>query len=301
MAKIITDNQHYADIAAAIRAKNETDTLYKPSEMAPAILAIQGGVELNFEVVGGMTKPSNPKENTIWVDTNQEITSWIFSASEPESPTNGMVWITVGTSSIAEFNALKDNGIQVYPDIVKQYANDGWKSVPAMVYQDGEWIELVKYLFNYGKQEYTWQARAWAYNSAGTGRKPTVVQNDDGSVSLSLTASSGEYLGGAYELAKDVDLTSIDHLELDFEYSANFPSWRDSNLYLLVIDRNNTYWGGNAVAQTYVYHNDYTSPITLDVKSLSGVADVALALYSGGSAGTHTCRFKQLKMVEIGD
>ena len=69
MAKIITDNQHYIDIAAAIRTKNETETLYKPSEMAPAILAIQGGVELNFELVGCTTEPVDPAENTIWVTT----------------------------------------------------------------------------------------------------------------------------------------------------------------------------------------------------------------------------------------
>ena len=46
MAKVITDNRHYADIAAAIRAKNETETLYKPSEMASAILAIEAGTSI---------------------------------------------------------------------------------------------------------------------------------------------------------------------------------------------------------------------------------------------------------------
>ena len=43
MAIVTTDNQHYADIAAAIREKNGEETLYKPSEMAAAILAIEGG------------------------------------------------------------------------------------------------------------------------------------------------------------------------------------------------------------------------------------------------------------------
>lgn len=43
MAIVTTDNQHYTDIAAAIRSKNGTETLYKPSEMAAAIQAISGG------------------------------------------------------------------------------------------------------------------------------------------------------------------------------------------------------------------------------------------------------------------
>lgn len=43
MAIVTTDNQHYTDIAAAIRSKNGTKTQYKPSEMAAAISAISGG------------------------------------------------------------------------------------------------------------------------------------------------------------------------------------------------------------------------------------------------------------------
>lgn len=45
MAIVTTDNQHYTDIAAAIRSKNGTETQYKPSEMAAAIQAISGGGE----------------------------------------------------------------------------------------------------------------------------------------------------------------------------------------------------------------------------------------------------------------
>lgn len=43
MAIGITGSQHYANIAAAIRAKNGSENTYKPSEMAAAIKAIKGG------------------------------------------------------------------------------------------------------------------------------------------------------------------------------------------------------------------------------------------------------------------
>lgn len=50
MAKVLTDNKHYSDIADAIRAKNGTEDTYKPSEMAAAIGAIEaGGAELPEE------------------------------------------------------------------------------------------------------------------------------------------------------------------------------------------------------------------------------------------------------------
>lgn len=52
MSTIVTDDKHYSDIANAIRAKNETNNKYKPSEMAAAINAIEaGGGSINKIVV----------------------------------------------------------------------------------------------------------------------------------------------------------------------------------------------------------------------------------------------------------
>lgn len=43
MSKVLTDNQHYSDIADAIRAKLGTADTYFPSEMAAAVESISGG------------------------------------------------------------------------------------------------------------------------------------------------------------------------------------------------------------------------------------------------------------------
>ena len=53
--------------------------------MGEAFITRRGGgpAGLNFEVVGGTTQPKNPKENTIWINTAQEITRWDFSAEHP--------------------------------------------------------------------------------------------------------------------------------------------------------------------------------------------------------------------------
>ena len=40
---------------------------------------------LNFKVVGGTSRPSAPGENTIWVNTATEISSWVLSPAEPEA------------------------------------------------------------------------------------------------------------------------------------------------------------------------------------------------------------------------
>lgn len=107
-----------------------------------------GGTSLNFKVVGN-PKPSSSKENTIWIDTDEEITSWVFSPTEPAVET-GMVWIHFGISGEVSFNALKKNGIALYPTEAYQYINGSWVKKTAQIYQDGEWVDFILYLFNNG-------------------------------------------------------------------------------------------------------------------------------------------------------
>lgn len=118
------------------------------------ILNLSGGAGagLNFKVVGGITAPENPKENTIWVDTDVEITSWVFSVEQPANPIEGMVWIYIGTFSSVEFNALKKNGIQLCPIFARQYIDGVFVDKATKSYQDGEWVGWIRdiYLYNNG-------------------------------------------------------------------------------------------------------------------------------------------------------
>ena len=110
-----------------------------------------GGTSLNFKVVGGTAEPAKPKENMIWLDTDTKITSWAFRAAEPETPAEGMIWISTGASSTAPFNALKKNGIQVYPLYAKQYVSGAWVDVDAKSYQNGAWVDWWNgHLYEYG-------------------------------------------------------------------------------------------------------------------------------------------------------
>lgn len=109
-----------------------------------------GGAALNFKVVGGTSAPASPKENTIWVNTNTAITDWVFSATQP-SAKSGRVWISTGTSSPIEFNALKKNGIQMYPISAKQYVSGAWVDKTEKIYQGGKWKDWATYIFNSGE------------------------------------------------------------------------------------------------------------------------------------------------------
>ena len=62
MAKILTDDVHYHDIANAIRAMNGTTLSYTPSEMASAIMGIEPGegVDIGMVIAGKLLASADP-------------------------------------------------------------------------------------------------------------------------------------------------------------------------------------------------------------------------------------------------
>ncbi len=155
-----------------------------------------GGTALNFKVVGYATKEellaATPAENTIGIITEIPITGYHFGREEPSPAAAGMVWITTGTSSPVEFNALKKNAIQVYPLSAKQQDGSAWVDVTAMSYQGGEWTEWRTYLYNSG-DECTEITGGWA------NKRPSGYFSSNGSVvknaqTMQITATKGQYI-----------------------------------------------------------------------------------------------------------
>ena len=110
-----------------------------------------GGAALNFKVVPGLTQPGTAAENTIWVKA-ERVGAWYFSATQPEGLQEWDVWFPTGTGSTVEFNALRRNGVQVYPISAKQYVSGVLVDVEARIHQSGEWVDLSLYLFKDGNQ-----------------------------------------------------------------------------------------------------------------------------------------------------
>lgn len=169
-----------------------------------------GGTSLNFKVVGN-PEPANPSENTIWVNTDVDITSWVFSAMEPETPAAGMVWITTGKTSTAPFNALKKNNITVYPISAKQYVGGAWVDKEAKSYQNGAWADWWNgHLYEYGNlhEQFTggWTSdgyRAYKYNTASQFNTDNIY----------ILGKNGGPTGGVGTVNK-IDLSSYTKLKL---------------------------------------------------------------------------------------
>lgn len=128
-----------------------------------------GGGGLNYTVIGGTVEPTNPKNNTIWVQTENEITSYYIGAVAPNNPEEGCVWISTWTKSAQAFNALKKNALIVYPNYCKQYIGGEWVSKEILVRFGTEWVSATRYLLTAGNPARPFALQSGRGASSGRG------------------------------------------------------------------------------------------------------------------------------------
>ena len=99
----------------------------------------------------GNPRPSFPKEGNVWVNTDTEITGYVLSATQPENPTAGMLWIKISdSSSIKVGTPLGKDYITIMLNNVSQYVDGAWVSVEAMSFQNGVWVDWITYIIKNG-------------------------------------------------------------------------------------------------------------------------------------------------------
>lgn len=185
--------------------------------MSDAIIVRKGGGSggsLGFTVVGGTARPTKATQNTIWVNTANEITEYVLSANEPESPEEGTLWVVIRNSGKNSMTScVGDNWITLYPMSAKQYVSGVWQTVEAKSYQDGEWADWWRggYLYNAGN-EYTditggWVGTAAVRGTQGTSMVPTITRN-----SSSMTIKVDTSKGGVVHTKNKIDLSNLSTL-----------------------------------------------------------------------------------------
>lgn len=249
-----------------------------------------GGGGLNFRVIGSTIQPTSTKENDIWVNTNSKIESWIFSATEP-APVPGMVWISVGVASGAAFNALKKNGIVVYPMSAKQYISGAWVDVVAKSYQSGRWVDWwAGELYDSGNEFETvtggWVALALKQTSSANASKPTITRNAD---SIVMGASSTNYSGGIVYTAKKIDIKGRSNLV--FTGVSNVA--QKDRAALTIWSAIGATQADNVVANVALPTTE--GSVSIDISALDGSYYVGFALYRSSST-TPTVTMKSLKL-----
>lgn len=235
-----------------------------------------GGASLNFKVVGN-PQPENPRENTIWLNTNTPIGAWYFSATQPENLAPGDVWFPVGTSSPAEFNALKKNGLQVYPMSAKQYVGGALVTVEAKIYQGSKWLDWWDgTVYHYGDSydDFTggWEQFINTCNSCSIAFK-------DDHILVSGSGDNGEL--GTYRTRNTFDFTNVDRVDIIFTCNNTNRGWA----YIYTAD-------GTRVASVRTSGAN-TSVLSMDASTLKGEHFLVLGM---GFAETSSLTVKLYSM-----
>ena len=223
------------------------------------------GVQLNFEVVGGTTEPSNPTENMIWVNTDVEIANYVFSVTQPTGYA-GMVWIFTGTFSNASFNSLSENCIQIYPISAKQYVDDAWVTVTAKIYQNGSWNGLWDgSLYDHGN-EYEDITGGWVF-------RPQLSSNASG-VTVQMQENQ-MYMYDSYQYKalattyQPIDLTEFNTLHIEGYFPENY----DVGYYFIHPNEDNL---NNAPMGGWLWPTD-----SLDISAINGKYYISIGTYNG--------------------
>lgn len=260
-------------IADSIRAKSGKTEKLTLAQMPVEIANIKTGTELNFSVVGN-PKPANPTENTIWLDTDADITGWDISPVQPEILPEGMVWISTGAESEITFNALKENAIQVMPLSAMQCIGGALVDKPAQIYQNGEWKDWTdwsKWVVKDGLYKVPMVATGKKWDSSFSETTFTVTEEDG-----YIVFNHGSYTGMVYW--GKVDLTKANTLTIEGDFSGMSSSYL-SDYQFMVWTEIGAYIPTNRVA----FKQLTSTGATLDVSSLVGEYYVGFSVRNRGT------------------
>ena len=115
-----------------------------------------GGGGLNLKVVGGTTQPTAPRENTIWVNTTTAITGYALSPTQPETGTEGLVWLKTADTGV-EINVGRKNAVLLHLAGGKLHSGGKWLNINAFVYANNVWTQFAQeglMIFSREEEEY---------------------------------------------------------------------------------------------------------------------------------------------------
>lgn len=251
----------------------------------------KGGTELNFSVVACAEESSLPEtvsgENVICVITQTPVSQWIFSAQEPDTAEEGMVWIRTGTASTVEFNALKQNAIQVYPLKASQYIDGVWTEAAAKIYQDGQWKNFMRYLYHKGEEQEEitggWNVLGVANDNYSTWNAITEKNSDHMRLGVSASSSLNRLL--CAQTVKKVNLSDAGTLGVEYEISGT----TDGIVFGLAVS--SAAYTASTILNSFEAETRLSADKTtakLDISGITGEYYIIVRMWMGSSASANT-------------
>lgn len=114
-----------------------------------------GGGGGGLRVAVGLTAPSSPRENTVWVKSANAGKKYVFAEAAPVAPAEGLIW----------FRVTEYLGIITRTDV---YTGGAWVAADTYMYLGGKWVQIAfawnGELFDNGNQ-YTPVTGGWVGNN----------------------------------------------------------------------------------------------------------------------------------------
>ena len=238
-------------------------------QQLPAASA-KGAGGLNFKVVGGTTRPADPEENTIWVNTSIPITNVVISNADLLEYDVGTVLIKTDFTSNGYFNVAPGSTVNLYPAKCYQYVDTfGSREIrTAETFRNGKWRDWGKYLFKDGN-ECAELTGGWVASAAGGGFS---AYTTDESIHLEYYYGTTEGSRNYIRTKKAIDVTLMSTLILNSDWiKALDPTYRIRVRVALgsTIPEYNALWYNDFV-QSISTLSPSGAPYTMDVRSLSG-------------------------------
>lgn len=176
------------------------------------LISSGGKTGLPMKIVSGTTRPENPPEGCIWVDTTQPITDYAIVNVYPTSPVAGKAYIV--TNKAGTLLPLDKAGkLQLYLSECKIWVNKAWNTVDAWLYAGGKWtqfaLEWDGYYLN-GDNRYSQFTKGW-YGNVSTG-----------TFGVKITASNQASWTHYFSTVKKLDLSNVDTLVFEVTQVANY-------------------------------------------------------------------------------
>lgn len=222
----------------------------------------------NFDIVGGTTQPE-AKENRIWVNTDTEITGFVFSATEPVG-TVGLVWICTANKGVYTLNILKNNQLFLSLVGVKQFVGGSWVSKIGKIYSSSKWItfsQLNLYLLG---DECAIVTGGWesigvrlTNNSAITAVAPSLNKYSD---NMYIQSGSTVYSGGIVKTKSKINLAGYNSIKVKIKPSSNY-----SNGYMgfSLLTSIGTYQSDNRVCRKNISSDTSLREEVLDISAIN--------------------------------
>lgn len=232
-----------------------------------------GGGGLTLKVVGGTTQPTNPRDYTIWINTDTPITGYFFSPTQPNTQIEGLIWLKTANTGV-KIDVGKKNSIVLYLSTAKLYTGGEWISINGFVYVNAVWNQFAKegiMVFDRTQQEYVDINR----NILAV-KDEEYISRKDADPYIQMTISGSSSITRGYQWKNPVDVTNYNTMEVvgystkDINKAGLSPKLNYSRNEIVI-----------AASQTF---GTERSTMKIDISSLTGNMYVGFSLRNGGGS-----------------